>query len=231
MKAITSGLRRSCNKIQLYLSAVFIPLIPGLCVFWFRDGDDGVLVFLVLWLILVFIFEFMLFSSSSPVKTKKIKEGFSRSVELDVESDCTGENPKQSKTIEFSDEELEEMAQRSPGNAAFVERWLKPKPVSGENSTKADLSLFFEKPCDRGSGNSIENAVTISAPSSSIGVLFEYTYIQLKCGEKDVDWRIESQSLLEGADGKPYDLMTVRLKNGTTRQFYFDISSFYDRRK
>ena len=80
-----------------------------------------------------------------------------------------------------------------------------------------------------GLGNTMEDAIIITASSSFIGVPAEYDYIRIQCGQEGSDWILESQSLLEpdGADGKHYDLLTVKLKDGTLREFYFDISSFF----
>ena len=353
MKAITSGLRRSCNKIQLYLSAVFIPLIPGLCVFGFRDGDDGVLVFLVSWLILVFIFEFMLFASLGSEKTKRSKDKLLKNVESSATSDAVeryeaemlphppGIKPpehygyihykaysylKKGPAVYRRQDAFGMPSENTPLSILSVieqgcrqiQEWKGITPESplkglgingfyrlielfhfkvvgqsasfGDDGTVMDkmtikhavsdweLTLYnmvnspakskknkesllrsvelnaesdragrnskqnATQPTDEldsmltslysgGDGNSPQDAVVVNAPSSSIGVLLEYKYIQKQCGEKDVDWRIESQSLLDSAGGKPYDLMAVRLKDGTTREFYFDISSFYGRHK
>jgi hypothetical protein len=57
----------------------------------------------------------------------------------------------------------------------------------------------------------------------------EYAYLTTECGERDVDWKLVRQALLEGSSGKQYDLLTVRLKDGTIRQFCFALPSFYNR--
>ena len=75
----------------------------------------------------------------------------------------------------------------------------------------------------------MQDAVKITATSSSIGIHAEYIYVEMQCGPKNLDWTTERQVLLEpeGPDGKHYDLLTVKLKDGTFREFYFDISSFF----
>jgi hypothetical protein len=78
-----------------------------------------------------------------------------------------------------------------------------------------------------GAGETMEDAVIIAAPSALIGVSAEYEYIGTQCGQKDVDWEMEKQSLSYGQDGTPYDLLTVKLEDGTIREFYFNISLFY----
>lgn len=82
-------------------------------------------------------------------------------------------------------------------------------------------------PYSGGSGASLEDAVIITVPSSLMGVPAEYEYVEMQCGRQDVDWEGQRQDLLEKPYGKCYDLLTVKLKDGTIRKFYFDISSFY----
>jgi hypothetical protein len=73
----------------------------------------------------------------------------------------------------------------------------------------------------------MEDAVVITTTSEPSGVHAEYRYVEMRCGKRNVDWKLKTQELLEGSDGKSYDLLIVVLKNGTVRDFYFDISSFY----
>jgi uncharacterized RDD family membrane protein YckC len=98
IKAIASGIRRACNKAQLYLCAVFIPLVSGLLLFgavYEKKVGEAFYAMLLLGAIPTFLFEFMLFSPSSPAKPRKIKDSFLRSVELNAESDHAGDNSKQ----------------------------------------------------------------------------------------------------------------------------------------
>jgi len=83
------------------------------------------------------------------------------------------------------------------------------------------------KPFSGGSGASMDDAVVITASSHISGVSAQHDYVRQQCGREDEDWTMVSQALIEGAGGKPYDLLTVKLRDGTTREFYFDISSFY----
>jgi len=84
-------------------------------------------------------------------------------------------------------------------------------------------------PYSGGTGKSMEDAIKISATSSVSGIQAEYAYVEMQCGRRDFDWTLELQTLLEpeGPDGKHYDLLRVKLKDGTLRDFYFDISSFF----
>ena len=82
-------------------------------------------------------------------------------------------------------------------------------------------------PSKGGSGSSMEDAIVIKAPTDGMGIAEEYTYLQQHYGQKDRDWKVEGQALLMGQGGKPYDLLTVKFKDGKVREFYFDISSFF----
>ena len=80
-----------------------------------------------------------------------------------------------------------------------------------------------------GSGTSKEDAVVITAMSSSEGIRAEYTYIEEQCGRKDKDWMLVASALLTGRGGRHYDLIAVKLTRGPIRKFYFDITAFYGR--
>ena len=91
--------------------------------------------------------------------------------------------------------------------------WLKPRPplYSG------------------GSGETMEDAVIINARNTPSGVAAEYRYVSDRYGRQDADWTPELQALQKPEDGRVYDMLRVRLKNGEVKEFYFDISSFYGR--
>lgn len=80
-----------------------------------------------------------------------------------------------------------------------------------------------------GSGETIEDAVIINATNTSSGVAAEYRYVSRRCGRPDADWTLVSQALQELEDGRHYDILTVRLKSGEVKEFYFDISPFFGR--
>jgi len=92
------------------------------------------------------------------------------------------------------------------------------------------LSLFKHKPKPElysgGSGESEESAIVINATATGVGIPAEYFYVMQVCGEKDVDWTLESQVLTED-EVRQYDVLTVKLKDGTTREFWFDITAFF----
>ncbi len=77
-----------------------------------------------------------------------------------------------------------------------------------------------------GDGSSVEQAIVINATSSRIGVPEEYNYIERTCGQCDVDYTIKGQTLYEQND-RQYDVISVKQKDGSKRDFWFDITSFY----
>jgi len=78
-----------------------------------------------------------------------------------------------------------------------------------------------------GDGSSIENAVKIIGASGSMqGIRAEYEYLAGKFGIRGRDWELVMQSLLNDG-GKDYDLMRVRLKDGTEITVFFDITDFF----
>ena len=77
-----------------------------------------------------------------------------------------------------------------------------------------------------GDGSSIETAVKIHADSTVVGIGTERAYISQVLGKEGVDWELEIQALYED-DGKHYDSMKVKKKDGEEITFFFDISEFF----
>lgn len=75
-----------------------------------------------------------------------------------------------------------------------------------------------------GNGDSADTAVIINVTNSMAGIPAEYAYVQQQCGQKDVDWTLETQ-MQASQGGKEFDVMTVALKAGGTRTFWFDITA------
>ena len=94
------------------------------------------------------------------------------------------------------------------------------------------LSLFRRKTKNNnisfegGQGDCQENAVVIHAPNSIMGIMAEYKFIENQYGVRNVDWKLFIQSLITG-NGKNYDLLTIEIKDGTRKSFYFDITDFF----
>lgn len=77
-----------------------------------------------------------------------------------------------------------------------------------------------------GIGLSFEDAVIISAPNSSIGIRAEYDYLSSIYGEREKSWHLVLQSLAY-KDGKHYDILKIKLRDGSIIEYYFDISNFF----
>jgi putative sensory transduction regulator len=77
-----------------------------------------------------------------------------------------------------------------------------------------------------GTGGSFETAVVINADDTLVGVRAEHDYVAGECGQRGQDWNLEKQSL-QTHNGKPFDVLSVKLSSGQARTFYFDISRFF----
>jgi hypothetical protein len=66
----------------------------------------------------------------------------------------------------------------------------------------------------------------VGAKSTPEGIRAENDYIAQKLGERGSDWEKVGQSLLEEG-GVHYDRIEVKLANGESRSFLFDISEFF----
>ena len=47
-------------------------------------------------------------------------------------------------------------------------------------------------PCSGGTGNSSDDAVVITAPTTPEGLLAEYAYLHYACGLFNIDWTLKS---------------------------------------
>jgi len=71
-------------------------------------------------------------------------------------------------------------------------------------------------------GKSKESAVIIMETHENQGIKLEYQWIRANC----TDYRIKGQALL--SEGNRYfDKITIILKDGTTQDYFFDITNFY----
>lgn len=77
-----------------------------------------------------------------------------------------------------------------------------------------------------GFGDSMEDAVIIQARTTKEGISAETQYIEHFCGQRNADWVKKLQGNASD-DDKTYDVIQIELKNGSCREFWFDISSFY----
>lgn len=77
-----------------------------------------------------------------------------------------------------------------------------------------------------GAGSSAENAVIINATSSLVGVPEEYSYVGRMCGKKGVDYTSVTQILVNHNE-RNYEVLNIKMKDGSVRTFWFDITSFF----
>ena len=98
--------------------------------------------------------------------------------------------------------------------------------------TRQEASLIFILLTGRtgsatsgGDGSSAKQSIVINATSSIVGISEEYDFIERACGKRDEDYSVIGQMQID-QDGRHYDLISIALKNGEKRDFWFDISAF-----
>lgn len=77
-----------------------------------------------------------------------------------------------------------------------------------------------------GRGANIADAVVIEATNSLDGALTEYKFIGTVEGKLGSNWMPGGQSLFS-ENGRSYDQLRIRCKNGEEKVYYFDITSFF----
>ena len=88
------------------------------------------------------------------------------------------------------------------------------------------LSFFRRRKKNRatlegGPGDSVENAVIIHCSDYFAGGRAQYKYLEKKCGRFITDWTLDVKILIK-RDGRNYDLIGIKMEDGTKRTFYFD---------
>ena len=87
------------------------------------------------------------------------------------------------------------------------------------------LDMLKRKMCkawwEGGPGDSVENAIIIHCSNYFDGMDAEGKYLDKKCGRFITDWTLDKKILLK-RDGRRYDLISISMKDGTKRSFYFD---------
>jgi len=86
--------------------------------------------------------------------------------------------------------------------------------------------MVFDCEFDERGGKTPETAIIIhNAVNHVVGVVAEYLYLSDEFGERGKDWNLEMQALGESNERK-WDMMIVRLADGSTTTRYFDITEF-----
>ena len=108
---------------------------------------------------------------------------------------------------------------------AVITAWRIPKSL--EISVPPLEAAADAAYCTGGPGDSPDTAVIVHATSTEKGTPAEYAYVEAQCGKPGTDWMLETQSQ-SSHEGKEYDVLQVKsLKDGSSRTFWFDISSFF----
>ena len=68
--------------------------------------------------------------------------------------------------------------------------------------------------------------VISGATNSVAGISAEYNYLQQKFGPQNVNWKLQRQGVLH-QKGKVYDRMDLKMKDGSKKTVFFDISEFF----
>lgn len=91
--------------------------------------------------------------------------------------------------------------------------------ITAVNKTTDDVLVEYTG----GTGISIDEAIRIHTSDHDLGIAAEYWYLNYAFG------RIEkqSQSQVQGDDGKYYDQINFKISDGREIWVYFDISDFY----
>jgi hypothetical protein len=81
-----------------------------------------------------------------------------------------------------------------------------------------------------GDGSDPSQAVVIHATSTFEGIAVEGVWIEQKYGVRDRDWSKGRQALLaDTGDGRTLETIDIKLRDGSARRIYFDITAFYGR--
>jgi hypothetical protein len=90
---------------------------------------------------------------------------------------------------------------------------------SSSTSARNIQPLSDQKTAD---GSSFEKAIFIDKNSETSGVDAEYAWLK----ENYPDYQMIRQSLVHH-DGRSYDILKIKTKDGVEKEIYFDISKFF----
>jgi len=119
-----------------------------------------------------------------------------------------------------------------------LHRWSAPTNRSPDTSSEAREIVLIEAGGEVVSFDELlrsvaHDVVKISAHTHVLGVAAEYKWIEKRYpGSKPMNQKLTTLDLLEGKEyGKGqvhFDLVTIKLANGQSKEIYFDITSFFD---
>jgi hypothetical protein len=138
--------------------------------------------------------------------------------------------------------EARTLVRRTKSILVIVEDKSEPRIVesilgsTGDKLTEQEAHLVYEfltgvsaSAKAGGDGSSPETAVVITASSSPAGIAQEYSYLERVCGERGVAWKLAKQMLIS-QDRREYDCLCIEMSDGSRRDYWFDITSFYGKR-
>ncbi len=78
-----------------------------------------------------------------------------------------------------------------------------------------------------GSGTSLDDPIVISGAHGHFhAIACEYAYLEEVVGKRGEDWVLETQAL-HTHEGRYIDSLHIRLKDGETCTYYFDITRYF----
>ena len=73
-----------------------------------------------------------------------------------------------------------------------------------------------------------EAIIIIGAIDELEGIDAEYIWLEEKYGKQDLEWQLLDQEFID-LDTIKYDLLKIKFQNGEIKEFWFDITDFYEK--
>jgi hypothetical protein len=73
-----------------------------------------------------------------------------------------------------------------------------------------------------------EAIIIIGAIDELEGIDAEYIWLEEKYGKQDLEWELLDQEFID-LDTIKYDLLKIKFQNGEIKEFWFDITDFYEK--
>lgn len=71
-----------------------------------------------------------------------------------------------------------------------------------------------------------ENPLELKSDSIITGMMEQYLFIERRHGREGKDWEKLSQKMVD-IKGRRVDILSIRLRNGLKKRYYFDLTPFY----
>ena len=80
-----------------------------------------------------------------------------------------------------------------------------------------------------GDGLDSKEAIIITGAIDELeGIDAEYIWLEEKYGKQDIEWELLDQEFID-LDTIKYDLLKIKFQNGEIKEFWFDITDFYEK--